>query len=148
MNENPIISPVARKHILFALKLAAVMIGTGLLLTLTRKLGLVDGELVMRANNVVLGLALATYFNAMPKMLEPPPRSIRDATVRQAVGRVSSWAMTLALLVWATLWAFAPQGFAKIGSIAAVGTSLVVMLGYTMWKYVNCRTSGNESERP
>lgn len=155
MSENPTTSPADRKHLLFALKLAAVMVGGGLLLTLARKQGLVDGELVLRANNVIIGLALAAYFNVMPKMLGPQPLSIRDATVRQAVGRVSSWTMTLALLAWAALWAFAPQGIAKIGSVAAVGASAAVTLGYTVWKIAyTVRTIrrvphfGDESERP
>ena len=135
MSENPVLL-TARKHIFFALKIAGGMIGASLLLTLARQQGLVDGELVVRANNVIIGLALAAYFNVLPKMLEPQPLSIRicHATVRQAVVRVSSWALTLAFLVWTALWAFAPQGLAKIGSLAAVGASVAVMLGYTVWK--------------
>ena len=96
----------------------------------------------MRANNVIMGLALAAYFNAMPKMLHgPPPRSIQDATMAQTLGRVNGWAMTLALLAWAALWAFAPQELAQIGSMAAVGAGLAVTVGYMVWKLVARRAS-------
>lgn len=140
MNENR--NPRARKHILFALKLAAIMVGAGLLLTLMRRQGWIEGEQVVRAYNVVMGLAFAAYGNVMPKLMhETPPRSIHEATLAQAVARVSSWAMTLAFLAWAALWAFAPQDLAKIGSLAAVGTSAAVMLGYTVWKYVAGRAA-------
>lgn len=140
MNEHR--NPRARKHIIFALKLAAVMIGAALLLTLARSQGWIDQELVVRAYNVVMGLAFAIYGNVLPKMMhEAPPRSMREATLAQAIGRVSGWVMTLAFLTWAALWAFAPQDFAGIGSLAAVGASVLVMLGYTMWKYAAGRTS-------
>lgn len=143
MSENP--NPRARKHILFSLKLAAIMIGAALLLSLARKQGLIDGELVVRAIGVIIGLALAAYGNVMPKMLYgPPPRSIHHATLAQAVVRVSGWAMTLAFLAWAALWAFAPQELVIIGSLAVVGASASVMLGYTVWKYVAGRTSRSD----
>ncbi|TWT21420.1 hypothetical protein FQY83_08755 [Luteimonas marina] len=140
MSENR--NPRARKHVLFAVKLAAVMIGAALLLALARKQGWIDHGLVVRAYNVVMGLALAVYFNVMPKVMhEAPPRSMREATLAQAVARVSGWTMTLAFLAWAALWAFAPQEIAKAGSLAAVGASVAVMLGYTVWKSVAGRRS-------
>ena len=132
MNDNP--NSRIRQEIFFGLKLAAVMIGAALLLTLARKLGWIDGEMVVRANNVVLGLAFAAFSNVIPKMYGPSPRNLYHATLGQAVRRVNSWAMTLAFLVWAALWAFAPREIALIGSMAAVGASIVITLGYTIWK--------------
>ena len=143
MSENPNLLR-ARKQILFALKLAAAMIGGTLLLALARKQGLISGEQVVRGYNVILGLALAAFCNTMPKMLNGPLRSVRHATFAQAVARVSGWAMTLAFLAWAALWAFAPQEFAKIASVAAVGASVAVSLGYTVWKSAACRMSRSD----
>jgi len=141
MSEIPVI-PCARKHILFALKIAALMVGVALLLSLARQQGLLDGEWVLRANFVTIGLALAAYFNALPKMLDGSlPQSIRDATVAQGVRRVNGWAMTLAFLAWAALWAIAPQEFANIGAMAAVGAGVAVTVGYLVWKLVFCRAS-------
>lgn len=140
MNEHR--SPRTSKHILFALKLAAVMVGAALLLTLARRQGWIDQELVVRAYNVVMGLAFAAYGNVLPKMMHgTPPRSLQEATLAQALARVSSWAMTLAFLAWAALWAFAPQDLAKVGSLTAVGASGAVMLGFAMWKYATGRAS-------
>ncbi|WP_250625985.1 hypothetical protein [Pinirhizobacter soli] len=132
MNENP--NPRIRQDILFGLKLGAVMIGAALLFTLARKQGWIDAEQVLRWNSVVMGLALAAYANAIPKMYGPPPRTLHHATLAQAVRRVTSWALTLAFLVWAALWAFAPRGIAQIGSVVAVGSGVAVMFGYLVWK--------------
>ncbi|MHC9084300.1 hypothetical protein ACYX7E_04575 [Luteimonas sp. RIT-PG2_3] len=141
MNEHA--SPRNRKHILFSIKLAVVMVGSALLLTLARKQGWIDADQVVRGYNIVMGLALAAYGNVMPKMMHPmPPRSIHEATLAQSIARVSSWSMTLAFLAWAALWAFAPMDVARIGALAAVGTSVVVMLGYTAWRCLGRRGTG------
>ncbi len=138
MNDTP--NPRARKHVLFSLKLAAIMIGGALLLTLARKQGWIDGDVVTRAYNVIMGLALATYGNALPKFMhETPPRSIREATLAQAMARVSSWGMTLAFLAWAALWAFAPMRFALVGGIVAVVASVLAMIGFMAWKCARTR---------
>ena len=143
MNEH--LNPRARKHILFSLKLAAVMVGSALLLSLARQQGWIDPALVVRGTNVIMGLALAAYGNAMPKLMDgTPPRSLREATVRQAVERVGGWAMTLAFLTWAALWAFAPQQFAMVGSLVAVGACAAIMTGYAMWKYIACHGSKSD----
>lgn len=142
MNENT--SLRARKHIFFSLKIAGAIIGASLLITLARQQGWLDAGQVMRAFNIVLGLCFAVYGNAMPKMMDgTPPRTLREATVAQAIGRVAGWAMTLAFLVWTVLWAFAPLQIAKIGSIAAVVASLVVMVGYSVWKFAATRASSS-----
>ncbi|WP_346950504.1 hypothetical protein, partial [Dyella sp.] len=111
----------ARKEILFGLKLAAAMIAGALLLTVAHKQGWVGAELVTRGNNIIIGLALAVFCNAMPKRMQGSPRSVQHATLAQAIGRVGGWAMTLAFLVWTALWAFAPQELARTGSMVAVG---------------------------
>ncbi|WP_445145606.1 hypothetical protein [Dyella sp. Tek66A03] len=134
----------ARKQIVFSLKLAAVMLAGSLLLVLARKQGWIDAEQVVRANNVILGLAFAAFCNVMPKMLNGPPRSLRHATLAQAAGRVGGWTMTLAFLVWAALWTFAPQGLATILSVAVVVASVAVTLGYAVWKGAACRRSGRD----
>ena len=135
MNENR--ETGVGKHVLYSLTLAAVIVGGALLLAVARKQGWVEGDLVARAFNVIMGLALAVYGNAIPKMMNgAPTRSINDAKMRQAVGRVTAWAMTLGFLTWAGLWAFAPKEIAQVGSMVAVGTTVVVTLGYTLWKHI------------
>src|ERR1051325_2145238 len=126
----------ARKEILFGLKLAAAMIAGALLLAVAHKQGWVGAELVTRGNNIIIGLALAVFCNAMPKRMQGSPRSVQHATLAQAIGRVGGWAMTLAFLVWTALWAFAPQKLARTGSMVAVGAGVAVMLCYAAWKCV------------
>ena len=139
MSEKP--NPRIRQDILFGLKLAAVMVGGALLLSLARKQGWIDQDLVTRAYNVILGLALAAYANAIPKMYGPPPRTLHHATLAQSVRRVTSWALTLAFLVWAALWAFSPRDVAQIGSIVAVGSGVAIMFGYLIWKATRSASS-------
>ena len=135
----------ARRHIVFSLKIAGAIIVSALLLTLARSQGWIDQSQVGRAVNIVIGLGMVAYANVMPKFMhETPPRSLREATLAQAFGRVGSWAMTLGFLVWTALWAFAPRDIAQVGSIAAVVASMVVMFGYLAWKYAAYRTSKSE----
>jgi hypothetical protein len=138
MSENPNLLR-ARKQIIFSLKLAAIMLGGALLLVLARKQGWIDATQVVRANNIILGLAFAAFCNFTPKMLNGSPRSLHQATLAQAAARVSGWTMTLAFLVWTAAWAFAPQDIATVVSVTAVGASVVISLGYAVWKSAACR---------
>src|SRR5690242_4946966 len=139
MTENP--NPRIRRDILFGLRLGAMTIGAALLLALGRRRGWIDAEGLVRASNIVIALALAAFSSAIPKMYGPPPRSVSQATLKQELARFSSWAMTLGALAWAALWSFAPQELAGIGSVVAVGASVAVTLGYTVWKCVTYDTS-------
>ena len=120
-----------------ALILAGVQVGGALLLTLAHKpLGWIDGETATRGVMVLIGLMLVVIGNAMPKKQEgPPSQTVDEIAVRQSILRVGGWAMMLGGLIWVGLWAFAPRDLAQVGSIAAVGTSVVVMLAHTIWRY-------------
>ncbi|GAB2497559.1 hypothetical protein GCM10027084_08320 [Pseudoxanthomonas sangjuensis] len=134
MNANPV-SRDAWKNIRAALVIAGVQIGGALLLTFLRKQGVIDGETTTRGVMVLIGLGLAAYGNRMPKSLEgPPPPSPGLAATRQAVQRVGGWAMTLAGLAYAGLWAFASRDVALVGSLVVVGASVAVTLGYIAWR--------------
>ena len=122
----------ARKHIVSALVIAAVQVGGALLLSYARKQGMIDGETVTRGVMVLIGLGLAAFGNTMPKMLDGPPRTVREATAAQSVLRVGGWAMTLSGLAFAALWAFAPRGGAEIASVAVVVAGTAFMLGYAV----------------
>jgi len=139
MSEHP--SRRIRQDIVLGLKLGASMIVAALLLALARGQGWIDQTQVVRAFNIVLGLAFAAYSNLLPKMYGPPPRSLRHATLAQAVRRVSSWTMTLAFLIWTALWIFAPPELARIASVAVVVAAIAISLGYLVWKAAACHTS-------
>lgn len=134
-----------RQDILLGLKLGAVMIAVASLLALARRQGWLDQAQIVRCFNIVLGLAMAVYSNLLPKMYGPPPRSLRQATLAQAVRRVSSWSMTLAFLIWTALWAFAPANLAGTASMAVVMCAMAISLGYLVWKAASCH--GSKSSR-
>lgn len=131
MNATPD-SRTARKRILSALVIAGVQVGGALLLSYARRQGMIDGETVTRGVMVLIGLGLAAFGNTMPKMLDGPPRTVREATAAQSVLRVGGWAMTLSGLAFAALWAFAPRGGAEIASVAVVASGMAFMLGYAV----------------
>ena len=127
----------AKKSIRSALILAGGMLVGTLVLTIAHKaFGLIDNETTTRGVMVLIGLMLVVVGNGMPKQQDgPPQQSVGEITTRQSILRVGGWAMMLGGLIWVGLWAFAPRDLAQIGSIAAVGTAVVVMLIYTLWRY-------------
>lgn len=126
----------AKKAIRSALILAGVQIVGALLLTLANKVfGWIDGETATRGTMMLIGVMLMTIGNGMPKQQEgPPSQTVRDIAVRQSITRVGGWMMMLGGLTWICFWAFAPRGLAEVGSIAAVGTTTLVMIVYTIWR--------------
>ncbi|MBL8819102.1 MAG: hypothetical protein JNL58_23940 [Planctomyces sp.] len=142
MNENPKPRATVESPI-FALKLAGIIVGSALLLTLALTAGVIGQESVERWNNIITAIVCAVYCNFLPKIFGPPPNTIRDATVTQAMIRVSGWALTLAFLAYAAFWAFAAQETARIGSMVAIATSGVIIFGYSIWKHYMCRRPEN-----
>ena len=134
--------PRTRNSVIFSLKLTGAILAGALLLTLARQQGWLDTDQVARGFNIVLGVAFAIYGNAIPKMMEAtPPTTLREATVAQSIARVAGWSMTVAFVIWTALWVFAPMAVARIGSIVAVVASVVIMMGYSLWKLAATRPS-------
>ncbi len=138
MNDNSISRNDAndvRTNIIRSLIIAAAQVGGTLLLTLAHRHGMIEKDTLTRGVSVLIGLGVAAYGNTMPKALGgPPPSSLRLAELRQAIARTGGWAMTLAGLTYAGLWAFAPRQVAFVGGLVAVGAGAAVMLGYTAWR--------------
>jgi hypothetical protein len=133
----------AKKVIRNALILAGIQLVGALLLTIAHKVfGWIDSETTTRGIMVLMGVMLVTVGNGMPKQQEgPPSQTVRDIVVRQSITRVGGWAMMLGGLIWIGLWAFAPRDVAEVGSIAAVGTAVVVMMVYAIWRILAHRRS-------
>jgi hypothetical protein len=133
----------AKKVIRNALILVGVQLVGTVLLTLANKvLGWIDGETATRGVMALIGLMLVVVGNGMPKQQDgPPTQTVRDIVVRQSITRVGGWMMMLGGLTWIVLWAFAPRNLAEVGSIAAVGTTTLVMLGYAVWRFLAHRRS-------
>jgi hypothetical protein len=135
----------AKSSIRGALILAGIQVGGALLLTLAHKqFGWIDGETATRGVMVLIGVVLVITGNAMPKKQEgPPSQTISDVAARQSILRVGGWALMTGGLIWVGLWAFAPRDIAEVGSIAAVATSVVVMVVYSVWRFRASRRSAN-----
>jgi hypothetical protein len=133
MNEN---TSRVRRHVAFAIKLAAVLVAVALLLALGRRMGYIDQESVMRAYNIIMGVGFAAYFNALPKLQQgiPVTTAPATATLAQSVLRVNAWVMTLTFIAFAAIWAFVPMDFTGIASMAVIGTGAAVTMGYILWK--------------
>lgn len=127
----------ANKPIGNALVLAGVQIVGALMLTLANKVfGWIDGETATRGVMALIGFMLMTIGNGMPKQQEgPPSQTVRDVAVRQSITRFGGWMMMLGGFVWVGLWVFAPRDLAEVGSIAAVGTTSLVMIAYAVWRF-------------
>lgn len=134
MSDNPS-SRAAWRSIRAALVIAGGMVAGGALLALAREQGMIELDTLVRGGNVVIGLGLAAVGNIMPKMLDgSPPQTLLLAALQQAVHRVGGWAMTLAGLAYAGLWAFAPSGVAATGGMVAIGAGVAVLCGNFAWR--------------
>jgi hypothetical protein len=139
MSDNPNPRKMAVKYLLTALAVAGAILAISALLAYARNAGIVTGTLSERVIQVIIGLGFAAYANVMPKMLHGAPGSVRAAAWMQAVLRVGGWAMTLAGLAYAALWAFAPLVFADTASMIVIVAGVAVMLGYGVLALMICR---------
>jgi hypothetical protein len=130
-----------RRPLIAAALFAVFLIGTAAALAYARRAGLVDPEIGRRIVQVIVGLGLAAYANFMPKQLGRAATSPRVEAVTQAALRVSGWSFSLAGLLYAALWAFAPLAFADIASLAAVVAAMAITIGYALWTGVTCRAA-------
>jgi hypothetical protein len=92
---------------------AAILLALGLALAYARAKGLLDkgdNSLVSRVFGIVTGLILAYYGNVIPKRSACVDPVSAGAARRQRLLRFSGWTFTLAGLVYAAIWAFAPPG--------------------------------------
>ena len=133
MSDNP--SSRTWRAIRAALIIAGAQVCGCLLLILAYKQEMIDRETLMRGGMVVCGLGLAAIGNIMPKMMDgSPPQTLALATLKQSTYRVGGWAMSLAGLVFASLWVFAPFDVAATGCVVALGAGIAVMFGYKAWR--------------
>ncbi len=119
-----------------------LLAGTAVLTVAHKVFGWIDNETTTRGLMAMFGLFLVAMGNSMPKQMEgPPPQTPQLLVVRQDISRVGGWAMVIGGLVWAVLWVVAPRDFAQIGSVAALGFAMAVMIVYATWRYQSHRRS-------
>ena len=123
----------------YAIAFAALVLAAAAGLREAVASGALDAESAKRIMQAMLGLGLAGYGNFMPKKFGRPRRSPEAEARMQAALRVGGWAMTLAGLVYALLWALAPLPLADTGGTIAVAGAAAITLGYALWCFAACR---------
>lgn len=130
-----------RKHLIFSLKICVLLVGVPLLLAFARREGLISKDTVERGFGIMTGLVFAAYGNSIPKLNGKSPGSIVEAKVAQGLRRITGWALTIAFLVSAMLWAFAPRDVAQIGSIISIGSGALIVVAFATWRHIRCRNA-------
>jgi hypothetical protein len=119
----------------------AIMILAGALaFKYAQRIGLIGPDPDGRAVQVIIGLTLVFFANAIPKKLGRW-RNAEAAKRAQSASRVAGWSFTLSGLAYSGLWAFAPLPVADTVSTAAVASAVVVTFVYTVWA-CTARTGG------
>jgi hypothetical protein len=129
----------------FALALGAFILAAAAGLRYAEGADMLGADGARRTMQILIGLLLAAYANFMPKQIGSARRSPHAESRAQAVLRVGGWSLTVAGLVYAGLWAFAPLPVADIASMIAVAAALVLTLGYALWSFTACRSAGDAS---
>lgn len=123
-----------------AIALAIAFLAAAAALRYASVQGTIGEDVATRAVQVIIGLGLAAYANVMPKQVGGPRRSREAETRAQAAQRVGGWSITLAGLIHAGLWAFAPLSFASTGSMVVVGGAVILTLGHAFWCFTARRS--------
>lgn len=124
-----------------AIALAIAFLAVAAALRYASVQGIIGEDVATRAVQVIIGLGLAAYANVIPKQGGGPRRSAEAETRAQAAQRVGGWAITLAGLIHAGLWAFAPLSFASPASTVVVGGAVVLTLGHAVWCFTSRRSN-------
>ena len=105
--------------------LALGLIAISLTLAWAGRVGYVEGDWPTRITMILSTLMIAYFGNMIPKAIK------RTANAR-AASRLTGWAFVIAGLAAAALWGFAPLDLAMPASIAIIGATVVLVLGYCL----------------
>ncbi|MCF8505492.1 MAG: hypothetical protein K9G59_11300 [Caulobacter sp.] len=129
------------RRLVSAMALGALILGVAAALRYAEGAGMLDADSARRTMQVLIGLGLAAYANLMPKQMSGASASPLAVARTQSALRFGGWSLTLAGLVYAGLWAFAPLAFADNASMIVVAAATLLTLGYTVWTVVSCRAA-------
>lgn len=123
-----------------------LLIGTAIVTIAHKMFGWIDNETTTRALMVMFGIFLAAMGNAMPKHRDgPTPQTPQHAALQQSITRVGGWAMLIAGLVWAVLWAFAPRDFAEVWAVVVMLIAVAVTVIHGVWRFQTHRSATPKS---
>lgn len=122
-------------NIRFCLLAALAILGSAMLLHVFGSYGLIDGNVGERIFMATLGLMVAAFGNAIPKVLKAPRVSLSAERRTQAAKRRAGWAMVLAGSIYASAWVVAPEEWARPVSLSVLGLAFA----YTIVQIFQCR---------
>jgi len=129
-----------RKPVLSSIIFALLIAVAALALKYAAAFHFVSGDIPTRGFEMLIGLMLAFYGNAIPKNL---PRFREGESGRiQSLRRTSAWLFTVAGLGYAAIWASAPLSFAADWSMAVVGTAIGLIAVCVFWTHMTQRRTG------
>ena len=120
------------KSILNGLTWAGVLIVSALILKFAEGHHTIGQDAAERGFQLMMGLTLAIYANFMTKRPTTHGADERGARLQAAL-RTSAWLFCIGGLIYAAASAFAPHPLDEYLSMGAVGTALVVSIGYGVW---------------
>ena len=133
------------KRLGFAIAIAVFFLLTAAGLRYAASEGMLAEETATRIVMALTGLGLAAYANIMPKQLGRARRSPQAEARAQAALRFGGWALTLAGLAYAFLWAFAPMSIARAAAMTVLGAATLATMAYAGWSFTTCRSPGDAS---
>ena len=105
---------------------ATVLISLAALGKLGAHLEVIDADMASRLIQIAIGLTLVVFANGAPKQIGRPRASFEAEGRAQGARRIAGWSLTIAGLIYAGVWVFAPVSLAAPVSIAVVATGLTV----------------------
>lgn len=105
---------------------ATLLISLAALGRLAARPEVIDADTASRLMQIATGLTLVAFANGAPKQIGRPRVSLEAEGRAQAARRIAGWSLTLAGLIYAGTWIFAPVALAAPASIAVVAIGLTV----------------------
>lgn len=115
-----------------AVMLALLVMGIAVLVKSAAHMQLIEGDMVTRIAQAMIGVALVVFANAAPKQIGRPRASLAEEGRVQKARRIAGWSLTLAGLAYAVIWLAMPMAWATSASMAVVAIGLGIAIIYAL----------------
>jgi hypothetical protein len=103
---------------------------------------IVSGDIPVRGMEMLMGLLIAFYGNAIPKTLQHLREGRSESGRVQSLRRTIGWLLTVGGLGFAAVWASAPLSEAVGWSMAVMGTAIGLIVVSIVWTHMAQRRTG------
>jgi 4-hydroxybenzoate polyprenyltransferase len=100
---------------------------------------IVSGDVPLRAIEMLMGLMIAFYGNAIPKTLQRLREGKVESGRVQSLRRTVGWLLTVGGLGFAAVWAVAPLSEAAGWSVAVIGAAIGLIVVCIVWMHMTSR---------